>query len=88
MKPNIRPSFSFLCYQCHGLVQFEEEAGKAAALCLNKKSCNGHVLSVLPSKFPALVEGAASSSYYGPAATARASSKTDEHEAHEKFSNR
>lgn len=69
-------------------MQFEEEAGKAAALCLNKKSCNGHVLSVLPSKFPAIAEGTATSSYYGPTATVRAGSKTDEHEAQEKSSNR
>jgi RNA recognition motif-containing protein len=70
----------FLILQCHGLVQFEEEAGKAAALCLNKKSCNGHVLSVLPSKFPALAEGTPTSSYYGPASAVRASGKTDESE--------
>ena len=68
-------------------MQFEEEAGKAAALCLNKKSCNGHVLSVLPSKFPALAEGAPASSYYGPASSVRASGKTDVREPHEKLSN-
>jgi RNA recognition motif-containing protein len=78
----------FLILQCHGLVQFEEEAGKAAALCLNKKSCNGHVLSVLPSKFPALAEGTSASSYYGPASAIRASGKTDEREPHEKSSSR
>lgn len=70
-------------------MQFEDEAGKAAALCLNKKNCNGHVLSVLPSKFPALAEGTATSSYYGPTSTAKASSKTDEErDSHEKSSNR
>jgi hypothetical protein len=49
--------------QCHGLVQFFDEAGKTAALDLNKKNISGHVLSVLPSKFGAVAEG---SGHYGP----------------------
>ena len=44
-------------------MQFYEEAGKKAALCLNKKEINNQVISVLPSKFGAVVEGA---SIYGP----------------------
>ena len=44
-------------------MQFYDEAGKTAALELNKKSISGHVLSVLPSKFGAVAEG---NSHYGP----------------------
>ena len=44
-------------------MQFFDEAGKTAALDLNKKNISGHVLSVLPSKFGAVAEG---SGHYGP----------------------
>ena len=49
----------------HALVQFVDEAGKHAALQHNKKKLGGHTLSVLPSKFPAVSDDAATS-HYGP----------------------
>jgi hypothetical protein len=61
--------------QCHGLVQFLEEEGKDAALRLNKKEIDSYILSVLPSKFPALNEAPkGSSGHYGPT-----SGKADHH---------
>ncbi len=42
--------------QCQGLVQFADESGKRAALLLHKtKLIPGAAISVLPSKFPALI---------------------------------
>ena len=70
-------SISFTPYltQCHGLVQFLEEEGKNAALHLNKKEIESYILSVLPSKFPALNEPPkGSSGHYGPT-----SDKADHH---------
>jgi hypothetical protein len=56
-------------------VQFHEEAAKKAALAMNKKQLDGLVLSILPSKFPAIVESPAKAAgkgddddygHYGP----------------------
>jgi hypothetical protein len=38
------------------LVQFVHESGKKAALAMNKTTVNGHAISVLPSKFPAVID--------------------------------
>jgi len=40
----------------HGLVQFSNEKEKEAARSLHQTVVDGHVISVLPSKFPALLE--------------------------------
>ena len=41
----------------HGLIQFADAEGKKAALNYNKRDLRGHVLSILPSKFAAIVDG-------------------------------
>lgn len=41
--------------QGHALVQFEAEESKTAALLKNRNSIKGHIISVQPSKFPAVV---------------------------------
>ena len=46
----------------HGLIQFADPEGKKAALSYNKRDLRGHVLSILPSKFAAIVDGATATS--------------------------
>lgn len=42
--------------KCHGLVQFSNEKEKEAARSLHQSVVDGHVIAVLPSKFPALID--------------------------------
>ena len=42
--------------KCHGLIQFSNEKEKEAARSLHQTVVDNHLISVLPSKFPAMIE--------------------------------
>jgi RNA recognition motif-containing protein len=42
--------------KCHGLVQFSTEKEKEAARSLHQSNIDGNIISVLPSKFPAVLD--------------------------------
>jgi RNA recognition motif-containing protein len=42
--------------KCHGLIQFSNEKEKESARSLHQTVVDDHLISVLPSKFPAMIE--------------------------------